>query len=380
MRPLEPDMRRMRWKQPTTSATFETDARWLNEDRRVVRALLFDVDGSAPLASGATMLVDSDGAIEGSITGGCVEAAVVAESEAVLAGEPPRVVTYGISDELAGTAGLPCGGTVHVLVHELAGIAAAAELAMLRAVLAGRSAAIATLIDGDRAGAQLALVDGCVVGSLGGSARLDDAVSRDAAALLEQGVTTTRRYGLDGAALDVAVRVLVRSFGPPPRMIIFGAIDFSAALARIAGELGYAVTICDPRERFARAPRFEQVAEVVVAWPDAGLQGRQLGPRDAVLVFTHDPRIDEPALIAALDTDAGYIGALGSRRATAERTRRLRAAGVDECRLARVRGPCGLDIGAATVEEVAISVLAEIIAVRCGRTAAPMCGKALDRA
>jgi xanthine dehydrogenase accessory factor len=345
---------------------------WLREGRRVACALLVEIEGSAPLPPGASMLVDDEGNLEGSITGGCVESAVAQEAEAILAGAPPKLVTYGISDELAGTVGLMCGGIVHIFVHALDPADSDTVVAALDAVEAGRPAAIATLLDGARAGAKLAVAGDLAVGSLGGPALLDRSVARDAQGLLDQGVTTIRRYGLDGATLGADVRVHVRSFAPPPQMLIFGANDFSAALAPIAKELGYAVTICDARERFVRAPRFSRAADVIVDWPQAALADRTLGPRDAVLVFTHDPKFDEPALRAALETDAGYLGALGSRRTTQDRNARLREAGVTDEQLARVHAPCGLDVGGRTPEETAISVLAEIVAVRAGRPGAPL--------
>lgn len=351
----------------TERVTAEVAGEWLRDGRRVASALLVEIEGSAPLLPGASMLVDADGGIEGSITGGCVESAVVQEAEDVLAGGPPRLVAYGISDELAGTVGLTCGGTVHVFVHELAGPAAEAELAALEAVSGGRPAAVATLLDGAGAGSKLAVVDGETVGSLKGPEALGRTVARDAAGLLDQGTTAIRRYGADGAVMGAELRVHVRSFAPPPQMVVFGAIDFSAALARMATELGYAVTICDPRERFLGSPRFARSAEVVVDWPDRALSGRRLGPRDAVLVFTHDPKLDEPAAIAALESGAGYVGALGSRKTTADRERRLREAGVDAAALERLHAPCGLDIGGRTPEEVALSVLAEIVSERTGR-------------
>lgn len=345
---------------------------WLRDGRRVACGLLIEVEGSAPLPPGAAMLVDEHGSIEGSITGGCVESAVAQEAMAVLDGAPPRTVVYGISDELAGTVGLSCGGTVHVFVHEISGASRAVELAGLDAARDGRPAAIATLLDGEHAGAKLALLDGEIAGSLRGPALLDHSVARDAAALLAQGVSTIRRYGVDGATLGSEVRVHIRSFAPPPSMVIVGAIDFTAALARIAKELGYAVTVCDPREAFVRSPRFEREAEVLVCWPQQALAQRELGARDAVLVFSHDPKLDVPALAAALRTGAGYIGALGSRKTTADRNRRLLDAGVAPEQIERLHAPCGLDIGSGTPEEVAISVLAEIVAVRAGRAGAPL--------
>lgn len=345
---------------------------WLRDGRRVVAGLLVGVEGSAPLDPGASMLIAEDGAIEGSITGGCVEGAVVEEAKAVFAGGGARIATYGISDELAGTVGLTCGGTVHIFVHELAGGAAEVERAAREAIGAGRPVAIATMLDGEHAGAKLAVVDGEAIGTLEGPQLLDRSVARDAAGMLSQGVTGVRRYGEDGAVLGAELAVHVHSFAPPPQMLIFGAIDFSAALARIAKELGYRVTVSDPREPFIRTPRFEEAADVLVAWPEVAFESFALGPRDAVLVFTHDPKFDQPAIRCALDSGAGYVGALGSRKTTADRNRRLLESGVSEQALARVHAPCGLDIGSSTPEEVAVSVLAEIIASRSDRSGAPL--------
>jgi xanthine dehydrogenase accessory factor len=344
---------------------------WLRDGRRVASGLLVEIEGSAPLAPGATMFVDDQGSVEGSISGGCVESAVVQEAEAVLGGEAPRLVVYGVSDELAGTVGLTCGGTLHVFVSELTDDSAAAELAALEAAAEGKPAALVTMIEGDRPGARLAIVGDEVIGSLG-SEPLDDRVVADARALLDEGITTLRRYGADGATLGDELAVHVRAFAPPRAMLVFGATDFAAALAPIAKELGYAVTICDARERFVRSPRFTRAADVAIGWPQDVLAERELGPRDVVLVFTHDPKFDEPALLAAVRTRAGYIGALGSRRTTADRNERLRDAGADEADLARIHAPCGLDIGSRTPAETAISVLAEIIATAGGRPGAPL--------
>jgi xanthine dehydrogenase accessory factor len=334
---------------------------------RVAAALLVEVAGSAPLDPGAVMLVDDCGRIEGSLTGGCVEGAVVEEANAVLRGAGPRTVTYGVSDELAGTVGLTCGGVVQVLVHEVSPASAAALRAVPEAVRAGRSVGVATLVDGPDAGARLVLADGDVFGSLPGPALLCRNVLGDLRSVTIQGTTALLGYGADGSRSGTSTRVFLESFVPPPSMLIFGAGDFSAALAAMASEAGYAVTICDARAAFARAPRYSRFAEVVTAWPQEVLSQRDLGPRDVVLVFTHDPKFDEPALLAALGTQAGYIGALGSRRTTADRSRRLRAAGADPAMLERVHAPCGLDIGACTPAETAVSVLAEIIAHRTGR-------------
>jgi xanthine dehydrogenase accessory factor len=353
-------------------ATQEMANRWLTDGRRVAQALLVSVQGSAPLPEGAMLIVDEDGSVEGSITGGCVEGAVVIEAERLLAGErDPGVLSYGISDELAGTVGLMCGGTVTIVLAELVGEAAQTELAALRAHAEGRPVAIATALDGSP-GARLAIVDGRVRGSLAGPALLDHNVARTAAGLLEEGRTSLCRFGADGATLGAELRIHVRAYAPPPKMVVVGAIDFAAAIAPIAVSLGYVVTILDARERFARSGRFTEAAEVRVGWPQELMPEIELGGRDVVLVFTHDPKFDEPALLAALATGSGYIGALGSRNTTADRERRLRARGVDDDGLARIHSPCGLDIGSRTAEETAISVLAEIISVRAQRCAAPL--------
>jgi xanthine dehydrogenase accessory factor len=346
---------------------------WLRGGRRVVSALLVDVEGSAPLPSGSRLLVDELGHVEGAITGGCVESAVVHEARAVLGDEStPRLLRFGESDELGGVPGLTCGGTVHVLVYALDGSARAAELAALDAAAAGRPAAIATAVDGPLAGAQLAVAGGEVIGSLGGSPRLDDTVVRDAEGQLAAGRSALRRYGEAETALGCSLRVHIRAFSTPPRMLLFGATDFSAALAPIASEVGYQVTICDPRATFARAPRYARAAEVLVCWPAEAIAGRRLGPRDAVVVLSHDPKFDEPAITAALATDVGYLGALGSRRTTADRARRLMRSGVLPEQLARIAAPCGLDVGAATPAEVAVSILGEILARRSGRRGGPL--------
>jgi len=344
-------------------------AEWLREGRRVVVAMLIDRIGSAPLDPGAQMLVDDRGSIEGSVTGGCVEGALYEEAQRTLAGEPAKVVTYGVSDEQAADVGLMCGGTVRVFVHELSAEDREALEQVAAAIAEDRPAALATLLDGDRAGAgaTLAVLDDGTAGGLGVSELLDRSVERDARGLLDEGVSRVRRYGAGGEVMGSDLSVYVQAFSTPPEMVIFGAIDFSAEMAKLASEIGYRVTICDAREAFAASPRFSRSAEVVVDWPDRHLSGRELGPRDAVLVFTHDRKFDEPALTAALKTGAGYIGALGSRRTQAERVQRLRQAGVGAQDIARIHAPCGLDIGARTPAETAISILAEVIATRSRR-------------
>jgi xanthine dehydrogenase accessory factor len=341
--------------------------RWLDEGRRVVAATLIETLGSAPLDAGAEMLVDDNGRIDGSVTGGCVEGALAEEAARVLDGAPPRTVSYGITDEQAIGVGLMCGGTVQLFVAEITEAHRDALTTVRDAVEEGRPAALATVLDGEGAGAKIAVLEDDAVGSLGGPDLLTRSVVRDARGFLDEGLSAVRRYSARGEVLGAELRVHLQAFASSPVMIIFGAIDFSAALARQAVEIGYRVTICDARSAFAHNPRFAEHAEVVVDWPDRELAGRTLGPRDAVLVFTHDPKFDEPALIAALSSGAGYVGALGSRRTHASRIERLRAAGIADAELDRIHAPCGLDIGARTPAETAISVLAEILATRSHR-------------
>jgi len=347
-------------------ASIRTAVRWLQEGRRVVACTLVETLGSAPLDAGAQMLVDDEGRIEGSVTGGCVEGALVEEAQGILAGAPPRVAAYGISDQQAVDVGLMCGGTVRVFVSEVTD--AEPYAVVLADVEAGRPVALATMLDGPTAGARLAVrADDTVVGTLGYTPLLDDNVTREALGYLDEGRSMVRRYGTGGETIGSELRVAIHAFATPPRMVIFGAIDFSAAVARMASEIGYRVTIVDARRAFAASPRFSSHAEVVISWPQEYLADQRLGPRDAVLVFTHDSKFDEPALLAALDSGVGYIGALGSRRTATDRDERLRALGIDDAALARINSPCGLDLGARTPSETAIAVLGEILALRAGR-------------
>ena len=245
------------------------------------------------------------------------------------------------------------------------------------AVRAGEPVALATVIDGPGLGSKLLVGPGRpALGTLG-DGDLDRVVVRDALGELAAGTSVVRHYGPHGEAREATVAVFVESFAPPPRMLVFGAVDFTRALVRVAKVLGYHVTVCDAREVFATRARFPEADEVVVDWPDRllGRVGASLTARDAVCVLTHDAKFDVPALVAALDTGAGYIGAMGSRRTHAERLVRLRealsgAASADLLDgLDRIRAPIGLDIGARTPEETAVSICAEIIADRTGRSA-----------
>lgn len=243
------------------------------------------------------------------------------------------------------------------------------------AIRAQEPVALAEVVEGpdDLLGAKLLVRPGSppvVLGGLG-DPDLDRVVTRDALGELAAGLTATRHYGRHGEAREREVSVFIESFAPPPHMVIFGAVDFTAALAKVAKILGYRVTVCDARPVFATRARFPMADEVVVSWPDRLLEdmGSTLSTRDAVCVLTHDPKFDVPAIVSALRTGAGYLGAMGSRRTTDDRAARLRQAGVDEAGLARVMAPIGLDIGARTPEETAVAICAEIISLRTGRLA-----------
>jgi xanthine dehydrogenase accessory factor len=239
------------------------------------------------------------------------------------------------------------------------------------ALRAGEPVALATVIEGPNAGSKLLVrPDGRASGSLG-DANLDRVAARDACGELEAGLTSTRHYGVHGEARERDVSVFIESFALPPRMIIFGAVDFTAALGKVAKVLGYRVTVCDARAVFATVLRFPMADEVVNDWPDRYLAkvGDELGPRDAICVLTHDHKFDVPAIAAAVKTGVGYLGAMGSRRTHEQRTERLREAGLTEQEIARVMSPVGLDIGARTPEETAVAICAEVIGLRTGRRA-----------
>ena len=242
------------------------------------------------------------------------------------------------------------------------------------ALAAQRPVVLATIIDGDPIGAKLLLEPGqAPMGTLG-DANLDRVVGRDALGELAAGITSTRHYGRHGEARERDIAVFIESFAPPPKMIIFGAVDFTAALARIAKLLGYHVTVCDARPVFATTARFPMADVVANDWPDRFLAGmaEPLSARDAVCVLTHDAKFDVPAIMGALDTDVGYLGAMGSRTTHAKRLLRLQEAGANDNQLRRVRSPIGLDLGGRTPEETAVSICAEIIGLRTGRAGAPL--------
>ncbi len=330
------------------------------------------VRGSSPRPPGATMAVDTAGEVLGSLSGGCVEGAVYTAAEEVLAGASARVESYGISDDEAFAVGLTCGGVLDVLVQRVDAEGAALLSGVLDDLDTGTPVALATVVGGPAAlGARLAVRRDGTAGSLGDPG-LDAAVTDDARGLLAGGQDGTRHYGPHGERRVDDVAVFVQSFSPPPRMIVFGAIDFAAAVARLGAYLGYRVTVCDARPVFATGRRFPDADEVVVAWPHDYLGRTAVDERTVLCVLTHDPKFDVPLLELALRGPAAYVGAMGSRRTHTERLERLRELGLTEAELGRLHSPVGLDLGARTPEETAVSIAAEIIRVRWGGTGRPL--------
>lgn len=348
--------------------------RWASSGTRVAIARVVDVDGSGPRLPGAAMAVSVDSDVRGSVSGGCVEGAVVIEALEVLESDQHRMVTFGYSDDEAFAVGLTCGGTIHLFLETFDPEPAGWFAQLQHDLRAEVPVALATVIEGPGVGSKLLVRDtteGPVVLGGVGDADLDRVIERDARGELAAGRSGLRHYGEHGEAREGVVSVFIESFAPPPRMVIFGAVDFTAALARVAKVLGYRVTVCDAREVFATAQRFPMADEVVVDWPDRLLAevGDGLGQRDAICVLTHDAKFDVPAVVSALGTQVGYIGVMGSRRTHDDRTARLVDAGVSNEGLTRLRSPIGLDIGARTPEETAISIMAEIIGQSTGREA-----------
>jgi xanthine dehydrogenase accessory factor len=286
----------------------------------------------------------------------------------------PELVRYGISDDDAFAVGLTCGGTIDLFVERLPGRQWQDEVA--EAVAAHQPIAIATVLTAPagavpRPGAKLLVRPEATSGTLGAEG-LDAAVTDDARGFLSQGATATRRYGANGERRLEDVSVFVETLAPRPRMIVFGAIDFAAAVARIGAFLGYHVTVCDARATFATRARFPQAHEVVVEWPHRYLAKTKVDERTVLAVLTHDPKFDVPLLEVALRTPAAYVGAMGSRRTHDDRLARLRERGLAEDELARLRSPIGLDLGARTPEETAVSIAAEIIALHWGGSGRPL--------
>jgi len=351
---------------------LSTIAKWWAEDQTFGMATVVGTFSSAPRDPGAALAVEDGGEVIGSVSGGCVEGAVYELSGEVAQTGQPVLQRYGIADDDAFAVGLTCGGIIDIFVEpvskatfpELGEIAAAVER--------GEPVAVATIISGPgQLGARRVIWGDAArpsTGTLGAGERLDAAADDDVRGMLSQGLTGVCRYGEHGERLGDELAVFVNSFAPPPRMIVFGAVNFTAAVARVGKFLGYHVTVCDARPVFATKSRFPDADEVVVDWPHRFLARADVDARTVICVLTHDPKFDVPVLEVALRTPAGYIGAMGSRRTHEDRLERLRAVGMTESELARLRSPIGLDLGARTPEETAVSIVAELIQLRWGGT------------
>jgi xanthine dehydrogenase accessory factor len=324
-------------------------ARWNQRGDAIALATVVGVQRSAPRPLGAKMAINGRGEMAGAVSGGCVEAAVVELAEGVMRGAAPRLVHFGIADSEAWDVGLPCGGEIDVWVQ-------AYEPGRYEALArAGGRAAEVTLLEGGRAGAKLLIeADGVRSGSLG-TPELDDDAAAAAGELLW--TETSERRGA----------VFIDVVAPAPRLILFGAVDVTVALCTFARLAGWRPYVIDPRARFAAPERFPDAEEVIAAWPEEAFA--RLGGIDratSIAVLTHDPKLDDAALQIALRSPARFVGAMGSRRAQATRRERLLAAGLGEAELARLSAPLGLDLGAVGAEETALSILAEVVALRHG--------------
>jgi xanthine dehydrogenase accessory factor len=321
---------------------------------------------SAPRPAGASMLVGPAGEAVGSVSGGCVEGAVYELAESVVARGDSVLQRYGVSDDDAFAVGLTCGGIMDVFVERVSRQTFPELGEVAEDVEAGSPVAVATVIEhpdpawlGRRVVVRPEGVDDRATGSLG-SERADAAVTDDARGLLAAGRTETLTYGPDGERRGEGMRVFVSSFAPKPRMLVFGAIDFAAAVAHVGHFLGYEVTVCDARPVFATKSRFPSADEVVVQWPHRYLTAEQdagrVDARTVVCVLTHDPKFDVPLLEVALRLpEVAYIGAMGSRRTHDDRLARLREAGLTDEELDRLSSPIGLDLGACTPAETAVA-------------------------
>jgi xanthine dehydrogenase accessory factor len=367
---------------------------WSESGKRFAVATIVRTWNSAPRRPGASMAVAEDGEVVGSVSGGCVEGAVYELAREVLDSGEPAVVSYGVSDDDALAVGLTCGGTMQILVRPAGAGHFEGLPRVLEAIAAGHPVAVATplrkaasaepedelerpttvgspLSDGadnpTSTSLELVITSTGVEGTFG-DAVLDAAVTDRARELLALGLTAVISVEQPGSEQSVRIDLFVESFAPPPRLLVFGAIDFASSVARIGKFLGYHVTVCDARPVFATRSRFPDADELVVSWPHRYLENTVVDENTVICVLTHDPKFDLPLLELALRSPARYIGAMGSRRTHEDRIRRLREAGLRETELARLASPIGLDLGAETPEETAVAIMAELIALQRGGT------------
>lgn len=344
---------------------------WWTAGQEFGLATVVETFRSAPRPAGAAMAV-LGAEVVGSVSGGCVEGAVYELAREVTGIGNTLVQRYGVDDDDAFSVGLTCGGVIDVMVERVSRDSYP-ELGEIAASVTSREpVAVATVIAGPgELGARRVIWPDRATGSLR-SHRLEEAVDSDVRGMLAQGLTAVRKYGGDGERRGDELSLFVQSFAPPPRMLVFGAIDFAAAVVRLGKFLGYHVVVCDARPVFATAKRFPDADEVVAMWPHDYLASAEVDERTVIAVLTHDPKFDVPLLEVALRTPAGYIGAMGSRRTHKNRLGRLHDAGLTEEELSRLRSPIGLDLGARTPEETAVAISAELIQLRWGGSGRPL--------
>ncbi|WP_327397160.1 XdhC family protein [Streptomyces phaeochromogenes] len=353
--------------------------RWVEQGRDFAVATVVAVGGSAPRQPGAALAVDSDGTAIGSVSGGCVEGAVYELCQQALADGKPVLERFGYSDDDAFAVGLTCGGIIDILVTPVRAGDSTREIFALALATAtrGEAAAVARIASGPPellGRALLVRPDGSYEGGFGAHPELDRTAVDEARAFLDAGRTGTLEIGEQGSRCGAPLTLLIESSVPPPRMIVFGAIDFASALVRIGKFLNYRVTVCDARPVFATSARFPEADEIVVDWPHRYLERTQVDGRTVLCVLTHDAKFDVPLLQLALRLPVAYVGAMGSRRTHLDRNERLRGVGVTELELTRLRSPIGLDLGARTPEETALSIASEIVANRRGGTGVSLTG------
>ncbi|KDN74463.1 XshC-Cox1-family protein [Streptomyces olindensis] len=353
--------------------------RWVGQGRDFAVATVVAVGGSAPRQPGAALAVDADGTAIGSVSGGCVEGAVYELCEQALRDGETVLERFGYSDDDAFAVGLTCGGVIDILVTPVrAGDPVRPVVrAALTAAARGEAAAVARIVSGPAELTGRALLvrpDGSWEGGFGGHPELDRTVAAEAGAFLDAGRTGILEIGEQGSRCGAPLTVLVESSVPAPRMIVFGAIDFASALVRVGKFLGYHVTVCDARPVFATRARFPEADEIVVEWPHRYLERTDVDARTVLCVLTHDAKFDVPLLRLALRLPVAYVGAMGSRRTHLDRNARLRDVGVTESELSRLHSPIGLDLGARTPEETALSIAAEIVAGRRGGSGVSLTG------
>ena len=337
-------------------------AHWRERGDAVATATIVGIGGSSPRELGALLAVNEHGEFAGSLSGGCVDGTVVEEAMAVIASGAVRLLRYTANDGDPFSVGLTCGGELDVYVERVDAFFDDVAQALAHET----PLAVAVRLDPAGIGRRL-IVDATGRRGTLGSPGLDYAVGAELEARTESGNVERRHYGELGEPLGTEAAIFVRTFGPRARMVLAGAVDFARPLARLGTMLGYRVTVVDARSAFATRDRFPDADEIVVMWPDAYLEANPLGADAVCVVLTHEEKFDIPLLVNALRSPAAYIGAMGSRSTHAKRMAQLRAAGLSDAEIARLASPVGLDLGGRTPEETAISIVAEIVALRHNR-------------